>query len=31
VIDPELAEAIALGLDPDFLSNMPPELRRELI
>jgi hypothetical protein len=30
-MDPEVAQAIAMGLDPDFIANIPPEMRRELI
>ena len=26
-----MAQAIAMGLDPDFIANIPPEMRRELI
>jgi len=30
-LDPEVAQAIAMGLDPDFLASIPPDMRRELI
>lgn len=30
-MDPEVAQAIAMGLDPDFIANIPPEMRRELM
>lgn len=30
-LDPEVRQAIEMGLDPDFIAHIPPELRRELI
>ena len=30
-MDPEVAQAIAMGLDADFVASLPPEMRRELI
>lgn len=30
-MDPEVMEAIRMGLDPDFIANIPPEMRRELM
>ena len=30
-LDPDVALAISMGLDPDFIANIPPEMRRELI
>ena len=30
-MDPELAQAIAMSLDPDFIANILSEMRRELM